>query len=509
MKIITFAAIYIGTYEVSMKISEISSKKGIKEVDNIRSRIGLGRNIYNYKKIDAPVMEELCDILSEYHRIMEGYGVDAYEVCAGSFLKEANNALFLLEQIRVHTGFSVKILSNSERRYMGYQSVAEMPEFDKIISKGAVVVDVGGESTQITLFEDSNVISSQRINLGTVRLREQLSGIEQNGRHYVKQMEELVYKEIETYISMYLKERKMKYLLLVGDYSMGFMNALQKNDKSVQSDTKEFVSYLKKIKRTDIEEYAEQIGVWTSDELIMPAVIIYRCIAERFGTKTTVVSGNTIGIGMTYQYIREHKLMALKHNFEENILTAAKSLSLRYSSYSPHIDALVGMSGLIFDAMKKIHGLGKRERLLLQVAAILHDCGKYISIVNGAECSYGIITSTEIIGLSHMEREIIANAVKYHTRPIVPYEQLIDKMDVESYMVMAKLAAILRVANALDRSHKQKFKTIKLTLKEKELVITVESEDDILLEKGLLEHRSDSFRAIFGITPILREKRKF
>ena len=116
--------------------------------------------------------------------------------------------------------------------------------------------------------------------------------------------------------------------------------------------------------------------------------------------------------------------------------------------------------------------------------------------------------ATEIIGLSHLEREIVASTVRYNTRPLDPYERVADKMDVQSYMTAAKLAAILRVSNALDRSHKQKFSTIKVVLKNKELLITVETKDDIILEKGLLANKSDSFEAIFGIKPVLREKRK-
>ena len=69
----------------------------------------------------------------------------------------------------------------------------------------------------------------------------------------------------------------------------------------------------------------------------------------------------------------------------------------------------------IFDSMKKVHGMGARERLLLQIAALLHDCGKYISMGNVSECSYQIIMSTDIIGLSSLERQMLACAVRYNT----------------------------------------------------------------------------------------------
>ena len=71
MRITTFAAIYVGSYEVSLKITEISAKRKIREIDLIRSRIGIGRNIYKHKKVETEVMEELCEILSEYEEIMK------------------------------------------------------------------------------------------------------------------------------------------------------------------------------------------------------------------------------------------------------------------------------------------------------------------------------------------------------------------------------------------------------------------------------------------------------
>lgn len=167
------------------------------------------------------------------------------------------------------------------------------------------------------------------------------------------------------------------------------------------------------------------------------------------------------------------------------------------------------MAIAIFDAMKKVHGMGKRERLLLQVAAILHDCGRYISLVNQSECSYQIIIATEIIGMTHLEREIVASAVKYNSQPLQTYSSVSDKMGKEDYMVVSKLTAILKIANAMDRSHKQKFKNIKATLQERELVVTVESAESIVLEKGLFSAYANSFEEIFSIKPRIREKKVF
>jgi exopolyphosphatase/guanosine-5'-triphosphate,3'-diphosphate pyrophosphatase len=109
--------------------------------------------------------------------------------------------------------------------------------------------------------------------------------------------------------------------------------------------------------------------------------------------------------------------------------------------------------------------------------------------------------------LSHREREIIANTVLYNSHPLDSYEDVADRLDHDSYLVVAKLSAILRVSNAMDRSHKQKFKNIKAAVKGRELVITIETMDDIALEKALFDAKTAYFENIFSMKPVIKEKR--
>lgn len=97
--------------------------------------------------------------------------------------------------------------------------------------------------------------------------------------------------------------------------------------------------------------------------------------------------------------------------------------------------------------------------------------------------------------MTHLEREIVGvYRVLYNTLPIDSYDRLADKMDHDSYLTVAKLAAILKVANAMDRSHKQKFKNVKTSVSGRNLIITIETEDDVTLEKGLLSPRRPSLK---------------
>ena len=127
-----------------------------------------------------------------------------------------------------------------------------------------------------------------------------------------------------------------------------------------------------------------------------------------------------------------------------------------------------------------------------------------------AQCSYEIVMSTEIIGLSHREREIIANAIRFNTEEFVSFEEFSMgcSLDRNDYLLTSKISAILRVANSMDRSHKQKFKNVKVTLKDRELIVVVDTVEDITLEQGLFSHKADFFETIFSIRPVIRQKRQ-
>ena len=510
MAIHTFAAIYIGSYEVSLKIFELSAKKKIRDIDYVRSRIELGADAYSKGSIGYELVEALCDTLREFAQIMKEYRVDAYEAYASAVLRDVDNELFILDQIRLRTGLTVHVLSNSEHRFISYKSVAMREEFEHFIGRSAAVVDVSGAGLQITVFSKGKVLTTQQLGLGTMRMREQLAKKSRNLAQYELQIEEMVVKEMEVFKAMYLENQEIDYLIVIGDYIAELVCRLEKNHNKNTVSIEKFVQYMEQLGKKSLEEIAEELGLSNeNDPLIVPYIIICKCMARGLGAKELWAPGVIVSDGIACDYAQKNRIYKPAHDFDQDIISAAESLSRRYMSYSPHIEALSQMAMLLFDTMKKQHGLGKRERLLLQVAAILHDCGKYISFANAPQCAYDIIMSSEIMGLSHLEREIVAGTVLYNSYPLADYEDVADRLDQQSFLTVAKLSAILRVSNAMDRSHKQKFKNVKAQLRDKELIITIETDEDIALEKALFASKTAYFERIFSIKPVVKEKRVY
>ena len=199
-----FGAIDVGSYEVNLKIYELSMKDGIRLLNHVRHRLDLGSDTYATGKIGTELVDELCQVLLDFKRIMKDYGVQEYRACATSAIRETHNTLILLDRIYLKTGIHIEVLANSEQRYLGYKSIASNENaFQNIIEKGTAIVDVGGGSVQISLFDKDNLVTTQNIRMGSLRLRERLADVAERTVRYAAVVEELLDNELRTYKKLY------------------------------------------------------------------------------------------------------------------------------------------------------------------------------------------------------------------------------------------------------------------------------------------------------------------
>ena len=509
----TFAAIDAGSFELSMKIFEISPKSGMHEIDHIRHRIDLGTETYATGKMAYERVDELCRYLNEFTKIMKGYKVSEYKAYGTSAIRETENTAIILDQIRQRTGINVEVLSNSEQRFLGYKAIAFKGEaFNKFIEKIRVlaIVDIGGGSIQISLFDKDKLVATQNMRLGVLRLREILSHLDVGKAQYDAILTEMISSQLSVFKKLYLKDRQITNIIVVDDYINALVQKKFFSDKVGEHvDVKTFQKLMKLAGEKTSQELTRIFDMpQESIDLLYISYVLLKRIIEVMNAEMLWAPGMTLCDGMAYEYAQENKIVLPEHDFEQDIIACAQNISKRYMGSKKRGETLEKIALTIFDSMKKVHGLGQRDRLLLRLATLLHDCGKYISMTNLGECSYSIIMATEIIGLSHMEREIVANVVKFNHEEFEYYDvSKASTLDQESYLRIAKLTAILRVANGLDRSHKQKFKDVKTILKDDVLTITVDTKEDITLEKGMFSHRADFFEEVYSVKPVIKQKR--
>lgn len=509
-----FAAIMVGSYEISMKIFEFPRDGEMREIDCIRKKIELGTDTYASGKISYARVDELCDTLCAFRKIMKTYQATDYKAYGTSAIRETDNTEIVLDQIKQRTGLEITVLSNSEQRFLDYKSCATKRDaFRRLLGKGTAIVDIGGGSIQISLFDEQRLVTTQNMRLGVLRIRESLLRLQARPSRYEALIGEMVDTQLEVFQKLYLKDRSIRNLILVDDYVSLMMrrhHMKQGGDETVKAE--DFAGFLDRIRLIDAVRIAQLLDIPEEDArlLFISAVMVNRLL-QTMKAQLLWAPGVTLTDGMAYEYAEKNKIFLPEHDFEQDIIACAQNISKRYMGSRRRGETLEQICLTIFDSMKRVHGLGRRERLLLRLAALLHDCGKYISMVNVGECSYSIIMSTEIIGLSHREREIVACTVKYNHIDFSYFRDQVSSMELDqsAYLTIAKLVAILRVANGLDRSHKQKFRYIKAALREGELLLTVDTPEDITLEKGLLGHKADFFEEVFSVRPVIRQRKNF
>lgn len=512
MAVKIFASIMIGSTETEMKLYEVSARKGFHMFDCLSCRIDLGNDAYESDTLSTAKMERLIETLTEYRQIMEGYHVDAYRLVGTSALREIRTTLITKDYIEQRTGLQMTVLSNSEQRFLDYKSIASQTKsFENVIKKGTAIINIGGSSLQISVFDKDKLITTQNVRIGRITTRNKLYPIARNNAHFEHLLRELLSHEIAGFGKLYQKDRLIRTLIATNKELQLLFRSLYPRRESLIITKQELFDACVKYVPMNPEELARQCSIPAEFSMfVSSALIICQFLLEHFESESVWVPEISIGDGLAYDYALQNKAVVSPHAFDEDIIAAARNIAKRYKSNQSHIRNVEALSLTIFDKTRKLHLLGKRERLLLQISAILHNCGKYISLTDVSDCAYNIVMATEIIGLSHAERQMVANIVRFNTAKLMYYDDLaqVSSVSREEYLVIAKLTAILRAANALDRSHSQRISEISVSIKKDELVLSASSDEDLTLEKATLEEKNSLFEEVFHLKPVLHQKRK-
>lgn len=510
MRIKTFAAIDVGSNEVSMKIFELSKKNSICLLTHVRHVMELGSDTYVNGYISNRLIDELCEVLKGFARIMKDFSVNDYKAYSTSSIREANNRHFLLDRIKVRSGITVNILSNSEQRFLLYQALAmKEPVFNELINQGVLVVDVGSGSSQATCFSHGCLEVSQNLRLGSIRINEFLGDLSRSTETYTDLLTEYIEGDIYTSYNKYFHNYEIKSILAIGEGLCNlqkYISIYKENSEILTAD--EIQDIYNSLYTRTVTELSHMVNV-SEDQarLILPTAMIYQQIMAVNHAECIRFISTDLCDGIVAEYAAAKRLIKQTHSFEKDVISSAKNLAGRYFSNSEHTSYVEKLALSIFDNIKKISGLSTRDRLLLQTAIILHDCGAYINYQEVASNSCKIILSSEIIGLSSRETTLISSIVKNPVEEFPSYDILRDELSETEYIEIAKLTSIFRIANDLDTSKKQKLSHIRISFKDNKMLIAGDAFMDLAIEQAYFAKSANFFEQTFGLKPELMLRR--
>lgn len=191
-------------------------------------------------------------------------------------------------------------------------------------------------------------------------------------------------------------------------------------------------------------------------EILVPSMMLFHQFIERTNSKDIIIPNVSLADGIIRFIHEDIYNLHVDDVTVKDIVTNAVVLAKQYNYNRKHSQHVENIALLMFDKLRKVHGL-KQERILLQVACILHDIGKYISLDMHSVHSYELIRALELFGMSRMDMEMVANISRYHSMGVPKdNDENFNNLPTKERIIVAKLIAIIRMADALDRSHKQK-----------------------------------------------------
>ncbi|MGH7271873.1 MAG: HD domain-containing protein, partial [Polyangiaceae bacterium] len=202
-------------------------------------------------------------------------------------------------------------------------------------------------------------------------------------------------------------------------------------------------------------------------DTIVPATAIFLRLAHVLKMPTIITPGVGLAAGMLEEIVDKffHVWDAVGEG--ERILAACARLGRHYHFDEPHAQQVCRFATQLFDYLLKIHAFGDRDRLLLRIAATLHDIGDYVHYSGHHKHSQYLIQHADIMGITPDERAIVSNIARYHRKgPPDPSHLAYRDLGKEARGKVRGLASILRIADALDREHKQKIERVRAAVDE-------------------------------------------
>lgn len=500
----TFAAIHLGSEKISMQIVEYRSAEKYKVIEYCERSVRIGEETFKNKLIPFHMVNEICEILQGFKILMQEYGVDEYKLQATTAVREAKNQLFLLDKIYCRTGLTAEVVDLPQEIYTKYVSIRNTLKNEKITSEreGMLMMDISSGGLGVTFVQDEQIKYQENFHVGIIRIKESYERNKRESMYFNRALTEFLSSTFGP-VPRELQQEQVRYLVLSGTETELMLRilGLEPGRSVYRIKADYFLSFFTKMRRYNLAQLMKVYDIPENvAELVLPTVLLYEQLLNLIPAEEIVVTSDSFIDGMQLLHIGSRTSETLRRDWERELLSLFRCIGQHYHYDAKHAAQVELLALAIFDKIARDYGMGPRERLLLRGAALLHDVGKYINMRSHSRYSYDLIMSTDILGFSNRDKRVIALASYYHANKLFDTSNTrAPRVPAELAPLVAKLAAIVRLADALDRSYKQKIRRCVVSLHDKVLTVAVESQANLTLEDWTFAAKSDVFTAVYGL----------
>jgi len=506
----TLAVVEVGSTGIRLIVAAVESTGEFKILDHAGKPVQLGRDVFVSGSVSRASMMEVIAVLRGFRELLRTYGIEPKDarVIATSALREADNSDTFCDRIALQTGFSVDIVEDIEENHLMYLAVQKAlgEEFRAMARSNALIIEVGGGSTELMLLKRGRMMAAHSLRIGTVRVDEQVRAAMGSPAYLERYLKDNVRTTCDNLDSDMPLATIRNFVVIGSDarFAARTVGTRAKDGDYYVVAKDAFDSFVADIQNLQTEGIVAKYRVSHGEaEGYTAGLLITKLFLERTAADEIMVPFVSIRDGYLMR-LTQGPSATLENELHRQVVASTLALGRRFHFDEDHAQHVSNLALEFFDRMAAEHGLGKRERLLLEVAGLLHDVGTFIRTSGHHKHSEYIITNSEIFGLQRDDLTIIANCSRYH-RKASPSSAHPNFMSLprEDRIIVLKLSALLRVADALDRGHTQRVSIADLERKEDHLVIRVEECGELSLERLSLEEKGDMFEDVFGIKAVL------
>ncbi|MBP9733652.1 MAG: HD domain-containing protein [Candidatus Omnitrophica bacterium] len=506
----TVAVIDIGASAIRLVVAEIGSKGEIRQLENLQKAVNFGKDVFSGGSLSQASMAQGLAILQNYKSVIDTYQVKKVQAIATSAIREAVNSEMFIDRVFVRTGIDVEVIEGPEEVRLELIAVEHAVGTDiDLNKKNCLIVEVSSGSTEVIILNQGQVELTRTLSIGSLRLPEQASSAKLKPEGVQKVLKRSIQEIVAYAAKEYNFAQVDTFIALGGDVRFAAQQlAATARERYAIVDKKPFVSLVNKIGKLTPEEIASEYGLpYGQAEPLYASLLYYLNFLSETSSESLIIPNMSMRDALLLemsQLVSGHK----RTDVSRQIMNSARHLGEKFEYDKAH-SSLVGQTALkIFDALKGEHGMGSRERTLLEVSATLHDIGSYISPAGHHKHSAYLVESSEIFGLRKADKMIVSNIVRYHRRstPKATHASYAS-LPRQDRAVVSKLAAILRVADSLDATHQQKIKNLEFEVGDKAFTVWVsDALADVSAERESLQDKGDLFADVFGLPVVIKQK---
>ncbi|HUT14128.1 MAG TPA: Ppx/GppA phosphatase family protein [Thermoguttaceae bacterium] len=499
----TVAAIDVGSNSIRMVVAEVLPDGRIELLERLRQAVRLGPDTFRRGRLGAQAMRAAVDVLRDFRQTLRLYQVERVRAVATSAVREAGNADTFLDRVFMATGLALEVIDTSEESRLMVSAVLQAVGDALGVSQDeTLIVDVGGGSTLLTVLHDGEIATAQSLRLGSIRLQEMLGTRQEPPPRSAELLRQQIINETSTTASS-LSLKEVRSFVAVGGDARFAAREIGKPTQVAGLITVERSALDKLVRRCQqftAEELSKRHGLpFAEAETLNPALLVYQLLLQKTAAEQMIVSHVSLRDGLLLELARE----ATGQEDEvllNGVIHSAMAVGEKFRIDLGHGEKVAELAVCLFDQLTDDHGLSARHRLLLRVAALLHEVGSVVSGRSHHKHSYYLIGNSEIFGLNRDEITVIAHVARYHRRA-VPKPSHVEYMMLPraTRVVINKLAALLRVADALARGHLPPAAELRFERQADELIVHVPGSADLLLEQRAIAAKGDLFEDIYGL----------